>query len=298
MSARPGGIIDAHHHIWRQRDLAWLQGEMQPRIFGEYRAIMRDYPIEEFRDDAAPCGVVRSIYVQANWPAGREVEEAAWVAGEAARAGMVGAIVGFADFARPEVDETLARLRAVPGLRGIRQQLHWHANPLYRFAPRPDLSDDPAWRAGFARLAGTGLVFELQVFAGQAEPAERLVRDFPDQVFVLEHAGMLEDRSAQGLAAWRGMLRRLAARPNCLAKLSGLGTFLRAARVADWRPVVAEAVQAFGPDRCMFGSNFPIEKLWTSYAGLMEVFAACIDDLGEAERRAVLHDTAARVYLA
>lgn len=222
-------VVDSHHHIWRQRDLACLQGEEQPRIFGACRPIMRDYPLEEFAADAAPSGVTRSVYVQANWPEGRAFEEAEWVQGEADRAGTVGGIVAFADFARSDVDRHLERLRALPNLRGIRQQLHWHERPLYRFAARPDLSDDPDWRRGLRLLAQTGLVFELQVFAGQADPAERLARDFPDQRFILEHAGMLEDRSDAGWARWRRLMERLAPHPNVSTKLSGLGTFLRAA---------------------------------------------------------------------
>jgi predicted TIM-barrel fold metal-dependent hydrolase len=289
-------VIDAHHHIWRQADLDWLNGEERPRIFGPYRPIMRDYPLAEFTADAAPQGVGASVYVQANWPNDRAFEEAAWVQAEAQAGGMVGGIVAFADFADPRVAAHLARLRSLPGLRGIRQQLHWHTTPLYRFAPRPDLSDDPAWRQGFRLLSATDLIFELQVFAGQAEPAERLVRDFPDQAFVLEHAGMLEDRSAAGWAEWRGFMARLASYPNVTTKLSGLGTFLRAARTEDWAPVIRTTLDLFGPDRCMFGSNFPIEKLWTSYADLFATFSACIGHLDEAGRRAVLHDTAARVY--
>ena len=287
-------IIDAHHHIWRQADLDWLRGEERPRIFGPYRPIMRDYPLAEFIADAAPSGVTQSIYVQANWPNDRAFDEAAWVQGEAA--GMIGGIVAFADFADPALAAHLARLRGLPTLRGIRQQLHWHETPLYRFAPRHDVSDDADWRRGFGLLAPTGLVFELQVFAGQADPAERLVRDFPDQGFVLEHAGMLQDRSAAGFAAWRGFMRRLARHPNVTTKLSGLGTFLRAARAGDWAPVVRETLDIFGPDRCMFGSNFPIEKLWTSYADLFAAFSSCIAHLDAAGQRAVLHDTAARVY--
>jgi predicted TIM-barrel fold metal-dependent hydrolase len=291
-----GPVVDAHHHIWRQADLDWLQGEERPRIFGPYRPIMRDYPLAEFAADAAPCGVVRSVYVQANWPNHRAFDEAAWVQAEADAGGMVGGIVAFADFADPGIGDHLDRLRRLPGLRGIRQQLHWHDTPLYRFATRPDLSDDPAWRKGFARLPGTGLIFELQVFAGQADPAERLVRDFPEQCFVLEHAGMLEDRSAAGWAAWRRFMERLARHPNVVTKLSGLGTFLRAARAEDWAPVVRATLDLFGPQRCMFGSNFPIEKIWTSYADLFAAFSACIAHLDEAGRRAVLHDTAKRVY--
>ncbi|MBI0539001.1 amidohydrolase [Roseomonas sp. KE2513] len=289
-------VIDAHHHVWRQADLDWLQGEERPRIFGPYRPIMRDYLVEEFIADAAPSGVARSVYVQANWPNSRAFEEAAWVQGEGERAGMIGGIIAFADFADPGVGAHLDRLRALPALRGVRQQLHWHRTPLYQFAARPNLSDDPDWRRGFALLAPTGLLFELQVFAGQANPAERLVRDFPDQTFVLEHAGMLEDRSDTGWAEWRGFMARLAQHPNVCTKLSGLGTFLRAARAEDWAPVVRPTLDLFGPERCLFGSNFPIEKLWTSYADLFATFSTCIDHLDEAGRRAVLHDTAARLY--
>lgn len=289
-------VCDAHHHIWRQADLPWLQGEMQPRIFGPYRPLMRDYPIEEFAAEARAAGVTRSVYVQTNWPPGRAVAEARWVAGEAARGGLMQGIVGFADFAAPDLPETLAALAVIPGMRGIRQQLHWHANPQYRFAPHPDVMSDPGWRAGFARLGPTGLLFELQVFAGQMAAAERLIADFPDQVFVLEHAGMPEDRGDAGWAAWRAGMAALARRPNLHVKLSGLGTFVHAADAGLWRPVVQETIALFGPSRCLFGSNFPIEKLWTSYADLLAAFRACIADLSPEERRGVLHDNAVRLY--
>ena len=99
----PPLVIDAHHHVWRQADLAWLQGPPQPRIFGEYAAIRRDYPIEEYAAEARAAGVVRSVYVQTNWPAGREEEEVAWVQAEADRHGFPHAIVGYADLAAPTV---------------------------------------------------------------------------------------------------------------------------------------------------------------------------------------------------
>lgn len=80
-------LVDAHHHIWRQADLAWLHGPPQPRIFGEYEAIRRDYPIEEYMAEAGVAGVVRSVYVQTNWPLGREVDEVGWAQGVADRHG-------------------------------------------------------------------------------------------------------------------------------------------------------------------------------------------------------------------
>ena len=152
----PPLVADAHHHIWRQADLAWLQGPPQPRIFGEYAALCRDYSIEEYMADARAAGVVRSVYVQTNWPAGREEEEVAWVQAVADRHGFPHAIVGYADLAAPTVGAALDRMMKHARLRGIRQQLHWHEQPLYRFAARPDLMDDPAWRSGLVEVARRG----------------------------------------------------------------------------------------------------------------------------------------------
>src|SRR5512132_611108 len=289
-------VADAHHHIWRQADLAWLQGPPQPRIFGEYAAICRDYPIEEYVAEARAAGVLRSVYVQTNWPAGREEEEVAWVQSVADRHGFPHAIVGYADLAAPAVGATLDRMSKHPRLRGIRQQLHWHETPLYRFAARPDLMDDPAWRRGLGEVARRGLLFELQVFAGQMADSTRLARDFPDLTLVLMHAGMLEDRSPAGWARWRDGMRALAACPNVVVKLSGLGTFVHRCAVDLWRPVIEETVAMFGADRCMFGSNFPVEKLWTSYADLVAVVGECLAYLGDRERAAVWSQTCARVY--
>jgi predicted TIM-barrel fold metal-dependent hydrolase len=127
-------IVDAHHHIWRFADLPWLVGPPAPRIFGTYDAIRRDYSIEEYVAEATKAGVVRSVYVQTNWPPARALDEVAWVQSVAARDGFPHGIVGFADLAAPDVEETLDAMRAFPSVRGIRQQLHWHVKPLYRFA--------------------------------------------------------------------------------------------------------------------------------------------------------------------
>jgi predicted TIM-barrel fold metal-dependent hydrolase len=267
-----------------------------PRIFGEYGAIRRDYPIEEYVAEASRAGVVKSVYVQTNWPSARAVDEVAWVQSVAERHGFPHAIVGFADLAAPDIEKTLDRLLEFPGLRGIRQQLHWHATPLYRFADRPDIMNDGAWRQGLAAVGRRGLLFELQVFAGQMADAARLARDFPDITLVLMHAGMLEDRSPEGWHAWRTGMRALAACPNVVVKLSGLGTFVRRCAADLWRPVIADTVAMFGANRCMFGSNFPVEKLWTSYDEVVTVVDACLGTLSPQERAATWYETAARVY--
>lgn len=289
-------IVDSHFHVWRQADLPWLMGPMQPRIFGSYEPLRRDYPMAEYRADCAGQGVVKTVYVQANWPEGRAMDEARWIEDLGRETGWPHATVAFADMTVPDVRPMLDRLAQNPRLRGIRQQLHHHDNPQFRFASRPDLCDDAAVQRNCARLADYALSFDLQVFAPQMASAARLTAAAPRTTFVLQHAGMLEDLTPQGRAIWAAGMDLLAACPNAVVKLSGLGTFVH--RVDPdligwlWRETVAR----FGPDRCLWGSNFPIEKLWTDYAALLDAHRAAADALPDAARQAIFHDTACRVY--
>jgi predicted TIM-barrel fold metal-dependent hydrolase len=288
--------IDAHHHIWRLNDLPWLSGPQVPRIFGPYQPICRDYPIAEYQGDIAGCDIVKSIYIQTNWPAGRSLDEARWVQSVADETGWPHANVAHADLADPDAGSLLKRLAQLPATRGIRQQLHWHENPQYRFAAWPDAMNDADWRRGLARLADHGLLFELQIFASQMMDGAALAQSFPSTTFVLEHAGMLEDMSPAGWQLWRQGMTALAGCPNVAVKLSGLGTFVHACRDDVVGPIVRETIALFGADRCFYGGNFPIEKLWTDYSTLYRTFRNAIAHLGEAEQAAILHDTAARLY--
>lgn len=204
--------------------------------------------------------------------------------------------MGGADLAAAGLANLLDEQMKCRLLRGIRQQLHWHANPQYRFASRPDWVRDPNWRKGLTEVRDRGLVFELQVFPGQMADAAELAQAFPDLQIVLLHAGMLTDRNPATLEAWRTGMTALADCPNVSTKLSALSTFARRCATDIWRPIVHDTLAWFGPDRCMFGSNFPVEKLWTDYPSLFRVFKTCIDHLSPAAQRAVLHDTAARIY--
>ena len=289
-------IVDGHHHIWRQADLPWLAGPMQPRIFGPYEPIRRDYPIEEFLADIAGSGVAKSVYVQTNWAPEAYEDEAAWVQRTADRTGWPHAIVAYADFSADDVRPQLDRLSRYPLVRGARMQLHWHENPQYRFAARRDLVADPRIRRNIGYLADYGLSFDLQVFAPQMADAAGLAEACPKVAFVLQHAGMLEDLSHAGRAEWRAGMVRLGACPNVVAKLSGLGTFLHRNDPGHIAHVVRETVGIFGAGRCLFGSNFPIEKLWTSYGALIEAYRDAVAPLSLKDQQAILHDTAMRVY--
>jgi predicted TIM-barrel fold metal-dependent hydrolase len=289
-------IIDAHHHVWRRKDLPWLLGPMQPRIFGPYEPIRRDYLMSEYLADIVGTGVVKSVYVQANWAPNWFEDEVAWVSRVAAETGWPHGIVGYADFTSPDVRPQLDKLRKYPLMRGLRQQIHWHRNPLYCFASCPDLASDTTFQRNVARLADCGWTFDLQVFAPQMAGAAKLAAACPEVTFILQHAGMLEDLSKSGWSEWRDGMKRLADQPNVVSKLSGLGTFIHRNDPEHIACIFKATVKLFGAERCLFGSNFPIEKLWTSYGDLIAAHLKATSRMSKPERDAIFHDTAARVY--
>jgi predicted TIM-barrel fold metal-dependent hydrolase len=289
-------IVDAHHHIWRQADLPWLTGPMQPRIFGPYEPIRRDYPIREYLDDIAGSGVVQSVYVQTNWAKPDFERETEWVQRTHDETGWPHAIVAYADMSVDDARPQLDRLARYPLVRGVRMQLHWHENPMYRFAARAHLADDATIQRNVGRLADYGWAFDLQVFAPQMAGAARLADACPEVTFVLQHAGMLEDGSAEGRELWLADMKQLAAQPNVVSKLSGLGTFIHRNDERHIAAIVGDTVATFGADRCLFGSNFPIEKLWTDYRSLVEAYREAAEPLAESDRAAIFAGTARRVY--
>lgn len=289
-------IVDAHHHIWRQTDLPWLLGPTQPRIFGPYDAIKRDYPVEEYLRDIEGTGVEASVYVQANWAPNWFADEVQWVSEQAARTGWPHAIVGYCDMLQKDARRDLDKLAGFPLMRGIRQQLHWHRNPLYRFAKSPDLACNPRLHQNVGSLADYGWSFDLQIFPEQTECALALVDDCPRVDFVLQHAGMLEDLSLAGRTYWRRQMQALAERPNVYAKLSAFGTFIHRNDPERIAWMIAETVAIFGASRCLYGSNFPIEKLWTDYGALIGAFRDGTTYLPPKEQEMVFSGTARKVY--
>ena len=288
--------IDAHHHIWRLSDLAWLNGPTQPRIFGDYDAIKRDYPVQEFIDDVSPEGVVGSVYIQVNWPAGREVAEAAWVQEMATQTGWPNAIIGYVDFSSDDCADKLNALNQFPLMRGIRQQLHWHKNPLYKFAAAPDIMMDPKWRANFALLQNYNWSFELQVFASQMKNAAKFAADFSQTQMVLQHCGMPEDPSAAGMTLWLEGMKRLAEQPNIHCKFSGLGTFIHENLVDFIDDIAGHSLELFGPERCIYGSNFPIEKIWTPYANIIQGYRDVLKALSQENQNLIFYENARKLY--
>ncbi|MCQ6270055.1 amidohydrolase family protein [Pseudarthrobacter sp. R1] len=290
------GIIDAHHHLCDfSRSYPWLQGPAEPfRYHGDDRPLRRSYFIEDYRADAQELKLAGSVHVENG--AADPLWEAEWIQDVHDSCGLPSVQVAKASLADPDVLPRLERLAAIPSVRGIRDILNWHPDPHYTHTSRPDLITDPRWLKGFSRLSSVGLSFDLQVFPDQLAQAAQLAANHPDTTIILDHAAMPIHRDPASLRDWRSGMDRLAKQPNVVTKISALGTNDHSWTTASIRPVILETIEAFGPSRTMFGSNFPVDSLYSSftalYAAFDDVTAAMTDD----ERRNLFAETARRTY--
>jgi predicted TIM-barrel fold metal-dependent hydrolase len=291
-----GPVIDTHHHIWMRKDIPWLADPPQPRAYGDYFGLRRDYPIEEFVNDVSPHNVTKSVHVSAMWGHARALDETRWLQSVADKCGFPHGIVCQAEMNDPDLDEKLKAQKQFPNLRGVRHQLQWDSHPLRQRNSTPDYCNAPEFRRGFALLEKYGLHFELQIFAGQARFAVDLVRAFPNVPMILVHAGMLTDRAPDMIEQWRAALAMIAAFPNAHVKLSGVGMFSNGITLPQARQVIRDSIQIFGIERTIFGSNFPLEKLYASYEDFFGIYRKVLSEYSVTEQQAVLHDNAARFY--
>lgn len=298
MAAAPARIVDAHHHLWNldANYYPWLTDRVGPRMYGDYAAIRRNYLLEDFRRDIGSLPVVKSIHVQAEHDHADPVRETRWLQAVADEGGYPHGIVAYADLSLPAADvrAVLDAHCAHPNVRGVRQMAHEVL--VAGMGGRRDLLADIQWVRNLALLAERSLLFELQILPPQAAAAAKVVSQHPQLQFVLAHAGQPRDRSAAGLAQWREALALLAARPNVAIKLSGFGMFERDWTVDSLRPLVHHAIDCFGPQRVMFGSNFPVDGLFRDYASVWRAYDEVTADRSAAERSAMFHDNAARIY--
>ncbi|MGY3678222.1 amidohydrolase family protein [Streptomyces sp. TE33382] len=275
--------IDAHHHVWdlAVRDQDWITGE-------ELAPIRRTFTLADLEPEARAAGVYATVLVQTVTVAEETPEFLALADGS----DLVAGVVGWSDLTDPGIAGTLAALRALPGgdrLVGLRHQVQGEPDPEWLL--RPDVL------RGLAAVADAGLVYDLILRPHQLPAATRAAELLPALTFVLDHGGK-PPIAARRSHPWSEDLRALAALPNTVCKLSGLVTEAdpRTWTVQDLRPYTATLLDAFGPDRLMFGSDWPVCRLAAGYAEVVEAAHTLTSHLTEDERRAVFAGTATRVY--
>ena len=288
-------LIDAHHHFWdpRTHHYPWLNDPGHPpHRYGDHSSLRRPYLPTDYRRDTDGFDLVGSVYVEAEWDPRDPVGEMRYIASLRAESGLPSVAIGQAWLHQPDAASTLEQLAQFDFVRGVRQKPR--ANPAPGGAPGG--MTDRAWLEGYARLRPLGLHYELQTPWWHLHEAAKVARDFPDTRIVINHAGMPSDRSEAGLHAWRSALASMAACPNVAIKISGIGEAGGHWRLEANRRVVLEVIELFGADRCMFGSNYPVDGLCASFRTIFDGFARIVEGFSERERSKLFVENARRIY--
>lgn len=298
MDLRAVPFVDAHVHFW---DLAQLRYPWLTPPFvddgpnGSVEAIAHTYLPGDYLADASGWNVVGAVHVDAGADPADALRETEWLERLAAGTALPSAIVGFADLADPDVETLLDRQARNRRVRGIRHIVNWHPDPQRSYTTR-DMTRDDRWARGFGLLGRYGLSFDLQCYPAQMVHFAVIARRNPDVPVMINHLGMPVLSDPEGLVEWRRGLRALAALPQVSIKLSGLG-FIR----PDWdtklaMPLIREAIDLFGPCRAMAASDFPTDRLFSTWDRALSALAEAVQPYNDEERRAIWGGNACRLY--
>ena len=292
-------IVDPHVHLWdlSRARYGWLQDDPLPNNpAGDMTPIAhRNYGLPDYLADTAGWRVDKIVHVECGMPRGEQLPETDWLQAMAEAYGYPQGIVAGADLLDPDLDALLEAHAARPNVRGVRQIVCWHADPSRTYTPR-DLLLDPAWEAGFGKLARHGLSFDLQLYPSQMTTAAAIAGRHPDIPLIVNHAGLPTDRDPEGIAVWREGLRQLAALPQVSIKISGLGITDRSWSLQSISPIVRECIDVFGVNRAMFASDFPVENVHGGFTDIYMAFDAVTRHFSPDERDRLFAGTAEAVY--
>lgn len=291
-------FVDAHVHLWDLDHIhySWLTPPFSDEgPNGSVEAIAHDYRVADYRADMAKWNVVGAVHIDAGADPAEALRETEWLEGIADKDGLPTAIVAFAPLHDPDVEGLLEKQAAHSRVRGIRQIVNWHTNPLRTYTPH-DVTQDDQWWAGYGLLGKYGLSFDLQCYAGQMAGLAPLIHRHEDVPVIINHVGMPVTTDREGVTRWRYGLRALAALPHVAIKLSGLGFIARDWTVESVRPFLLEAIDLFGTDRCLFASDSPTDKLFAPLDRYLEAYHAIASEFSADEQRDLFGRNANRIY--
>jgi len=271
--------IDTHQHFWRynDRDYSWMGPNME--------SLKKDRLPADLAPLLSESGIDGTIAVQAR----QCIDETRFLLELANHNSFIKAVVGWVDLCSPKLEMQLEQFCYHPALRAVRHVIH--DEPDDRFMMRTDFLH------GISRLSKYNLAYELLLFPRHLPIACELVRLFPDQTFILDHIAkpLIKDAKMQ---PWAGDIRRLATFPNVSCKISGMVTEANWSgfEPEDFTPYLDTVLEAFGPERLMIGSDWPVCTLAAEYGQVMNIAADYIEKLSPGQQQAIWADNAIRIY--
>ncbi len=282
-------FVDTHVHYLdlKSPDLhySWLQPDFVHPVLGDIDGLkVLKYTADHFIAETRFQNVTKCVHVQAALGIADPVEETRWLQEQADRTGFPHGIVAHCDLASADAEQTIERHMRYANMRGIRD------------FGEGDYLVDETWQKGYALLAKYGLVFCLDLVPENLPKVRALADKYPNVVLCIDHAGFPRHRDDAYFQMWRRGMREAAGAPNTVVKISGLGMCDHRWTVDSIRPWVEGCIEAFGTERSFFGTNWPVDRLFSSYGDVVDAYAEIISACSPSEQAALFSRNAERIF--
>jgi predicted TIM-barrel fold metal-dependent hydrolase len=282
-------FVDTHVHYWDLKDpnlkYAWLERDWVHPVLGDIDGLkVLKYMAPQYIAETRFQNVSKCVHVQAAIGIDDAVEETRWLQEQADRTGFPHGIVAHCDLTSPDAAMTLDRHMEYANMRGVRD------------FGQGDYLVDPNWQRGYGLLGARGLVFCLDVLPENLGKARALAELYTDVVLCIDHAGFPRSRDPEYFEMWKRGMADAAGAPNVVCKVSGLGMCDNEWTVDSIRPWVLSCIESFGTERTFFGTNWPVDRLYSSYGDVVYAYAEIIADFSAVEQEALFSKNAEAVF--
>ncbi len=282
-------FVDTHVHYWDLKDAnlhySWLQPDWVHPVLGDIDGLkVLKYMAPQYVAETRFQNVTKAVHVQAALGIEDPVEETRWLQEQADATGFPHGIVAHCDLASPDAEATLDRHMQFANMRGVRD------------FGQGDYLVDETWQRGYGLLAKHGLVFCLDVLPENLPKARALAESHRDVVLCIDHTGCPRQRDREYFEMWKRGMNEAAGAPNTVVKISGLGMCDNQWTVDSIRPWVETSIEAWGTERSFFGTNWPVDRLYSSYGDVVTAYAEIISGYSHDEQAALFSGTAERVF--
>lgn len=290
-------IVDAHHHLWDLNACrhTWLAERGVVRFFGDPAPIQKNYDVKDLRADFGSLPVRKTVHIQVGVEVDDSLNETVWLQQQSSEHGLPTAIIPFCDLTKESVSDDIEAHASHAGVRGVRQIIGRSAEE-DRKTGTSSLLGDARFKRGLQVLSDKELSFDLQLTPPLMQAAASVFSEVPDLKVALCHCGSLSTFDPDGISEWKQGLQALSELPNLICKISGFGMFDHGWTQDSIAPLVHRIIEIFGPERCAFGSNFPVDKLFASYEETIGAYLNICEVYSSEERDAMFRTVAEDFY--
>ena len=293
-------ILDSHHHLWdlQTLDYIWLNQIGKPKPFGDPTNIQKNYLQNDFLDEikkTKDIKLIGSVHIQVDSALTDPVSETSWLS-KLKTSVIPSAIVGYVDLTKKNSLDIIKKHLIFPKFRGVRQIIGLLEKSPHLSFTNENLLKNNFWRKNFENLGKNRISFDLQLYPEQMFEAADFFGEFPEIPVVIDHAGSPYDQSFSGLKTWKNGIKKLAELPNLYIKLSGFGMYDKNWSSESHQLIFDTILEIFAPNRIMWGSNFPVEKLANSYSYCIEQLLKWLKPLSKKDKSCITSETAANFY--